>query len=305
MTFRCLSMALILAAIPTAATAQSPWQAGIAPLAQQPARINREARSSDLMERLTNPFFAFDNGTGRDQKLPLEEQAELVKRTGYAGLGYTGALRVPEMLQALESRGLKMFTIYVAVRVDGEKPSYDAALPEAIRQLKGHGSVIWLTVQGTSPEGEQRAVQIVREVADMAAQSGLRVVLYPHMGFYVGRIEDALRIRKLVDRPNLGISFNLTHFLAVKDEPNLDRRLREAMPYLELVSINGAEHEGGWDRLIQPLDRGAFDVFGFLRKLAAAGYKGPIGLQCYQVPGDIEENLRRSMAAWRKFQERM
>ena len=256
-------------------------------------------------QKLTNPFFAFDNGTGRDQKMPLEEQAELVKRTGYAGLGYTGALRVPEMLKALESRGLKMFSIYVAVRVDGDSPSYDAALPEAIRQLKGHGTVIWLTVQGTSPDGEERAVRMVREVADMAAESGLRVVLYPHMGFFVDRIEDALRIRKKVDRPNVGITFNLAHFLAVKDEPNLDQRLREAMPYLELVSINGAEHEGGWDRLILPLDRGEFDVFGLLKKLMAAGYKGPIGLQCYQVPGDIEENLKRSMAAWRKFQERM
>src|SRR3954452_15135003 len=94
-------------------------------------------------QKLSNPFFVFDNGTGRDQKLPLEEQAELVRRTGYAGLGCTGALRVPEMLQALESRGLKMFSIYVAARIDGEKPTYDAALPEAIRQLKGHGAVIW------------------------------------------------------------------------------------------------------------------------------------------------------------------
>ena len=256
-------------------------------------------------QKLTNPFFAFDNGTGRDQKLPLEEQAELVKRTGYAGLGYTGALQVPEMLKALESRGLKMFSIYVAVRVDGEKPSYDAALPEAIRQLKGHGTVIWLTVQGTSPDDDERAVRMVREVADMAAESGLRVVLYPHTGFYVGRIEDALRIRSLAERRNVGVTFNLAHFLAVKDEPNLDQRLHEAVPYLEMVSINGAEHEGGWDRLIQPLDRGAFDVFGLLKKLAAAGYKGPIGLQCYQVPGDIEANLNRSMAAWRKFQERM
>lgn len=256
-------------------------------------------------QKLANPFFAFDNGTGRDQKVPLEEQAELVKRTGYAGLGYTGTLRIPEMMQALETRGLKMFSIYVAVHVDGDKPSYEAGLPEAIRQLKGHGTVIWLTVQGASPEGEERAVRMVREVADMAAESGLRVVLYPHMGFYVGRIEDALRIRKLVDRRNVGISFNLTHFLAVKDEPNLDQRLREALPYLELVSINGAEHEGGWDRLILPLDRGAFDIFGFLKKLVAAGYKGPIGLQCYQVPGDTEDNLKRSMAAWRKFQERM
>jgi sugar phosphate isomerase/epimerase len=256
-------------------------------------------------QKLTNPFFAFDNGTGRDMKVPLEEQADVVKRTGYAGLGYTGTQRIPEMLRALESRGLKMFSTYVAVHVDGEKPSYEAGLPEAIRQLKGHGAAIWLTVQGTSPDGEERAIRMVREVADMAAESGVRVVLYPHLGFYVGRIEDALRIRQKADRSNIGISFNLAHFLAVKDEPNLDQRLREAMPYLEMVSINGAEHEGGWDRLILTLDRGSFDVFGFLKKLVALGYKGPIGLQAYQVPGDFEDNLKRSMTAWRKFQERM
>jgi sugar phosphate isomerase/epimerase len=128
-------------------------------------------------EGLTNPFFAFDNGTGRDQKTPPEDQAELVKRTGYAGLGFSGAQGVPEMLKALESRGLRLFSIYVASRVDGENPGFDPALPEAMKQLKGHGTVIWLTVQGKSPDGEARATKIVREVADMAAGSGLRVVL--------------------------------------------------------------------------------------------------------------------------------
>ena len=122
---------------------------------------------------------------------------------------------------------------------------------------------------------------------------------------YVGRIEDALRVVKNVDRPNVGVTFNLAHFLAAKDEPNLDVRLREALPHLSMVSINGAEHEGGWDRLIQPLDRGEFDVYGLLKQLVALGYGGPIGLQCYQVPGDREENLTRSMAAWRKFSARM
>jgi sugar phosphate isomerase/epimerase len=256
-------------------------------------------------EGLTNPFFAFDNGTGRDQKMPPEDQAELVKRTGYAGLGFSGAQGVPEMLKALESRGLRLFSIYVASRVDGENPGFDPALPEAMKQLKGHGTVIWLTVQGKSPDGEARATKIVREVADMAAGSGLRVVLYPHIGFYVGRIEDALRIRKLADRPNVGVTFNLAHFLAAKDEPNLDLRLREALPFLEMVSINGADHEGDWSRLIQPLDRGEFDVYGLLKKLRSMGYKGPIGLQCYQVPGDMEENLRRSMTAWRNFSRRL
>jgi hypothetical protein len=91
-------------------------------------------------EGLTNPFFAFDNGTGRDQKTPPEDQAELVKRTGYAGLGFSGAQGVPEMLKALESRGLRLFSIYVASRVDGENPGFDPALPEAMNRDLAYSS---------------------------------------------------------------------------------------------------------------------------------------------------------------------
>jgi sugar phosphate isomerase/epimerase len=258
---------------------------------------------------LKNPFFPFDNGTvGREQKLTMEAQAELVKRIGYAGIGFSGAQpqRVPEMLQALESRGLKLFTIFVGLRIDAEKSSYDPRLGEVFRQLKRHGTLVCLAIGGSAPDAEARAVAQVREVADLAAASGLRVAIYPHTGNFVGsRVEDAVRIVQKVGRPNAGVTFNLAHFLAVRDEPNLDQRLKDALPYLYMVSINGADHEGGWDRLIQPLDRGTFDVYGLLGKLTVMGYTGPIALQCHQVPGDTEENLRRSMAAWRQFSARM
>ena len=131
--------------------------------------------------------------------------------------------------------------------------------------------------------------------------TGLQVALYPHFGMYVGRIEDALRMRALVDRPSVGIVFNLCHWLRSGDEANMAARLKEAMPYIRMVSINGADHEGDWDRLIQPLDRGAFDVKGFVHTLQGMGYNGPIGLQCYAIRGDPEENLTRSMKAWRSF----
>jgi sugar phosphate isomerase/epimerase len=78
-------------------------------------------------------------------------------------------------------------------------------------------------------------------------------------------------------------------------------RLKEALPHTLMVSINRADHEGDWDRLMQPLDRGSFNVTGFLDELRNLGYQGPIGLQCYSVKGDREENLKRSMAAWQSF----
>jgi sugar phosphate isomerase/epimerase len=254
-------------------------------------------------EPLPNPFFVFDNGTGRDQNVTLEEQANLVKRRGYAGIGFTGARRIPEILKALDERGLKLFSIYVAAHVDGDGLGFDSALPEAIAQLKGRETVLWLTVQGKAADGDLRAVVVLRKIADLAAASGLRVVLYPHAGFYVQRIEDALRVRKLADRPNVGVSFNLAHFLAMEDQAHLDQQLKDALPFLQMVSVNGADQEGDWrsgdwSHLIQPLDKGKFDNRALLQKLHSLGYHGPIGLQCYHVPGDVEENLKRSMAAW-------
>lgn len=269
-----------------------------------------EPEASPKLE-LTNPFFAFDNGTGRGQ-LACEQQAEMLQQLGYDGIGYTGTGKIPEMLAALDARGLKMFSTYIGANVDPDQPPYDPGLPEAIKQFKGHGTAIWLFIRGgqsSANTSDERAVAIVREIADMAAKSELPVVLYPHVGFYVARTEDALRIVEKVDRPNVGVAFNLCHFLKLDDEENLQPLLKRAMPHLRLVSINGADggqtNAMGWDRLIQTLDRGDFDVYGVLKTLRQLGYEGPIGLQCYAIKGDIRENLARSIGAWRKFEARM
>ena len=57
--------------------------------------------------------------------------------------------------------------------------------------------------------------------------------------------------------------------------------------------------EKNWSRLIQPLGEGDFDLVPFLRQLHASGYRGPIGLQCYQVQGEVDVLLNKSMDAWR------
>jgi sugar phosphate isomerase/epimerase len=224
---------------------------------------------------------------------------------GYEGIGYTGTADIPQMLAALDKHGLKMFSIYVGAVVGPDGPSCDPGLGDAVRALKGRDTILWLTIRGRAADAEQQAVRVAREVADLAGQSGLRVALYPHYGFYVDRVEVAVRIAEKADRDNLGASFNLCHFLRVGDAPNLEQRLRQAMPRLMLVSINGTDHEGNWDRLIQTLDRGDYDVYAVLNKLRRLGYDGPVGLQCYQVPGDRRENLKRSMDAWRGFVKRM
>jgi len=251
---------------------------------------------------LPNPFFVFSNGLGG-----IDDPPKVLKELGYAGVGLSG-LNVAEAVKQYEQAGLKVFNTYVGCRLD-QTPAYDPQFKKAVADLKGTDVVLWLTVLGGKyGQEDEKAVAILREIADLAATSDLRVALYPHSGFYVATTADALRLTKKVDRQNLGATINLCHELMTDQGPKLDETIREVAPYLFVVSINGADVKQpgySWDRLIQPLGRGDFDVCGFLGKLKAAGYRGPIGLQCYAVKGDKLENLRQSIKAWKEYSARL
>lgn len=253
------------------------------------------------------PFFAFDNGVGRGQWNP-DQQAEVLAELGYDGIGYTGLNDVPSLLEAMRKRNLRVFSTYLAVDLQPGTVAYDPALPQAIKQFDGSGTALWLHVHAKgAPAGsmDDRAVEVIGKIADMAEESGLPVVLYPHTGFYVATSSDAVRIVSKLQRKNVGVSFNLCHFLKQTNAKELENRLAEAAPYLSLVSINGCDsgdtQSMGWDRLIQTLDQGSFDVKRVLSLLQQHGYQGPVGLQCYQIKGDIRENLQRSIKAWKNL----
>ena len=252
---------------------------------------------------LTNGFFAMDTGVHGDTLQTPAAKAKLLKELGYSGIGWTPPA-IPEMLAALDAEGLKMNTLYVGAHIGVGEQKFDPQVPNYLKMLKGRGTVIWLFITSksdspSSAEGDARAVEVVREIADLAKASDLRVALYPHTRLWLERIQDAMRLVAKVDRPNVGVTFNLCHCLRVGDSDKIPALLREARPNLFLVTINGADPEGDWDRLIQPLDRGSFDVRGLLRTLQEVNYTGPIGLQLYGVKGDARENLRRSMDAWK------
>lgn len=245
---------------------------------------------------ISNPFFAFDNGVGRGEWTP-EQQAKTLARLGYDGIGYTGGENLDERLAAFEKHGLKIFNLYIGCNLDTDPP-YGEELTGAIERLKGTGVTIWLTVQGKA-EDDAKPVRVVGEIADLAAASGLKVAIYPHSGFYVDTLDDALRVVRQVKRENLGVTFNLCHELMAGNGDRIEALLDEAAPYLYLVSINGANRGGTtWAQLIQRLGDGTFDVLRVMKKLQSLRYSGPIGLQCYQVPGDTLENLKHNIGQW-------
>jgi len=277
------------------------------------AALAADADDTSKEKGLVNPFFAMDTIFGAPGRCELsaKEQAEMVKELGYAGISYCGGAKgLSELLSELDKNGLAAYPPYYGVNLDPGKQKYDPELKKAIGLLKGREAAIWIFItsrdyERSSPEGDPRAVEILREIADMAGEAGVRIALYPHTGFWLERVEDAVRVTKKVDRQNVGVTFNLCHWLRV-DGTNMKPRLELALPYLFMVTINGADSEGtDWDRLIQTLDRGTFDNYEFLKMLKELGYTGPIGFQGYGIKGDPYENLKRSMEAWRALCDRI
>ena len=261
-----------------------------------------------------NPFFAMDTAL-RDSKLKsADDQAALLKELGYAGIGASGYLS-DEFMAAFERRGLKVFNTYLTLDFDSATPGVDPKLKDLIARLKGRDTALWLAIgkvsrdgmslQPSDPAGDAIVVPRLSELADLARASGVRIALYPHTAFWVERVDDALRVVEKVKQPNVGATFNLCHWLKVEGDRDPKPVLKAALPHLFFVSINGADHGDtrtmDWNRLIQPLGTGSFEVGGLLRVLKELGYAGPVGFQGYGIQGDSREILAKTMLAWRQL----
>ncbi len=283
-----------------------------------PGPINRpQHHRSEIVEKSrpssssvkSNPFFALCMDTHDSRKRTLQQQAQLLHELGYDGAGHLWLKNIPERLKTLDAVGLKLFQIYISVNIaHAAKEAYDPNLRNIAPLLKGRDTALVLLINGfppSDPTGDLRAVGIVREISALAALSDLKVILYPHTNYWLERVEDALRLVKKVNRPNVGVMFNLCHWLKVDQEKNLIPLLTSAMPHLSAISIHGADKateiktgKGNW---IQPLDSGTYDVTSLIKTLSQLRYRGPVGLQCYGIGGDARDHLTRSINKWQKI----
>ena len=256
------------------------------------------------------PQFCFGFGASDPKYCTPAAQMKLLHTLDYDGYSQYGIDGLADVLKAVDDNRLKLFQFYVYVSLDPSKPRYDARLKEAIKLLKGRETIISLLIDGkqTSPaERERQTVEVVREIADMAAGCDLRVAIYP----YYETVQDAINTVQKANRKNLGVIFSQVFFFITEDENNLKVTLKTAMPFLYAVNINGTDggHKGykgtDFSRLIQTLDRGSYDNLKLLTLLRELGYKGPIGLHCCYIRGDVCDSLARSMEAWKKFSARL
>ncbi|HKI90085.1 MAG TPA: TIM barrel protein [Draconibacterium sp.] len=242
-----------------------------------------------------------------------EAQAKLIKRLGYDGLAGHKEETYYELRAAMNKVGLEMPEMYIALNIIDGKISYHSELKNILEDSKDRNLLVTLHLHAdefmnNKTEGDKLFVQGLRELADFGKPLHIQFAIYPHVGFYCETLEHAVGLVKAADRKNVGVVFNLCHLLKVEGEQGWQEKAKAALPYLFMVSINGADRgntkEMGWDQLIQPLGEGSFDTYQLVKFLKDNGYKGKFGLQCYNIKQDCEVALTKSINTWNEYRKR-
>ncbi len=246
--------------------------------------------ASTTSKKFEPRLYAFQNGLGFGS---ASEEAQFLKQSGYAGVCqvFDQGAALASRVAAYEKLNLRVASVYLNVN---DTP----ILESTIKPLANRDAILELTIQKMSP----KTVAAVRQTASMAEKLNIRVALYPHHGNAVATILQALELVEKVNHSNLGVMFNLCHFLKSEKAKDFESVLENAAPHLFSVSICGADLDGkNWDTLIQPLGKGSFPQKRLMDALEKLNYKGPVGLQCYAIKGDKPVNLKNSIEAWKKI----
>ncbi|MEF8810380.1 MAG: sugar phosphate isomerase/epimerase family protein [Bacteroidales bacterium] len=272
--------------------------------------------STSQKKNLDNTFYCFNNGVRTLPNAPetFDGQADLIKKVGFDGLAGHISEDYHKRRATLDEAGLKMPEIYWGMTLtDNGEITYKEGLKEVIKDSKDRDLVVTLFLNtdkymDNKKKGNKLFARGIRELADFSEPYNTKIAIYPHANNYCETVEHSVELAQMVDRENAGVVFNTCHYLKVEGEEGWKEAIQQALPYLFMVSINGADagntKKMGWDRLIQPLGEGTFDTYELVKYLKDNGYEGLFGLQCYNINQDCELALTKSMSTWREYKLR-
>ena len=135
------------------------------------------------------PFFPFCIDWHDAKKRTFEQQAAMLKELGYDGVGHIWLDKVAERIRSLDEAGLTLYQITMTVDLRPSKPPYDPRFKDVLALVKGRHVQFDLLVSGAKPSdpaSDPRAVEVLREMSDLARDSGAQSrpapILDPEIG---------------------------------------------------------------------------------------------------------------------------
>jgi len=252
--------------------------------------------------------FAFYNTIGL---YDFEARCEMVKELGYDGISFSiwSGIQWKDCLKyksVKEKYGLKVVSTYVVLNLDHppEHPHNEGILT-LLENIEGCNTID-LAIQSagrvipkSSVIGDGPAFKWLSKALKICERRNLEIHLYPHVTFWMDNHEDAVRLCKNLNHPNLGIVMTIVHWYAGNGS-NLLRFLKETLPYTKKVHIAGSKRTPlGWGGIgtCETLDTGELDNFAVIGTLKKLGYEGMFGAMMWEEGGDPYIKLKRSYDA--------
>jgi len=278
--------------------------AGTAVLADAPALL------AETMPAVTWPIGCFNRPWAR---WPFDETLKGVKAAGYKVTGlltrtkqdpFISADATPEYLDSLKRA---VAASGVGAIMGALSSRHDTPIEDTIKSLhKQIDNAALLALKSVMTFGIDNPAQLdhyFKSMADAAAygrDKGVQVVMKPHGGSS-GASEEIIAAMKKVGDPNFKIWYdagNIIHYTG-KDP------VEELKPIVQYVTgfcaKDCAELKG--DVMI-PFGTGKVDFKGVFRVLKAAGFQGPIMVECC-APGDTPAAVAANAGANREFLEKV
>jgi len=237
----------------------------------------------------------------------LVEKLSNLEEWGYEGIEFYGKGiwdRVDEINAACAASSVKASTIcagFDGCPLDADKSSRDTAIGDCKRLLKAAGEIVAVglifvpifggpRIPDLSPyadaiELERRLlVELVKELADAAAQSGTLLLLEPlnrYETHLLRRLQDAVDIIELAGAPE-GVAIMADFFHMNIEEPRMEQSIREAGKWVKHVHLA--------DSIRWLPGYGHTDFRPGFAALKEIGFDGYMALEC-AVPGPAEKDL--------------
>jgi sugar phosphate isomerase/epimerase len=267
---------------------------------------------SQTDESTANPFFAYNFGGLED--LPPAEQVKLLKDNGYDGitLRMAKAEHVDEFLEfdkiVNATPNFKIYSVFV--RYNFADSQVDKNRWKAVVDLiENKGIDLWFIFGKPEPGVDDEHVEaILRNVVSYAATKKVPVTLYPHSWCYFETSEDCLPMVKKINDPNLKMALLTCHELKAGNGDRLVEVVNKVKDHISFMVISGASQEvditsrKSMDATtIQPLEDGEYDFSNFLKTLAKANFKGPVGYINFKFNKAPETYLPESIKEWNRL----
>lgn len=269
---------------------------------------------------MKNPLYAMDTHFFTTiGSYSFDVRCQMLKELGYDAtyltLWTSAAWESLSQVQHVQQRhGLSVAAVYATwVLSEGAQSPGNARIVRLAETLQGCDTIELAFARGdkgpqpSDPGGDGAAVRAIDRLLRICERRGIRLLLYPHITFWLERIGDAVRLCRRVAHPQLGAVFCGYHWYAA-DGKDIAARLTSAAPYLRHANLCGTRRVWGKDGAscsIEPLDDGEMDNFAVLGLLHELGFQGAIGIQGYGVGGDVYTKLKRSRAAYCDMTDRI